>query len=721
MKKRLSIVLFVLTIASVLLFLKPSSSSASEQEMRAAWVSTVFNIDWPSKGSQGNAARQKQEYINLLEKLKSAGINTVVIQVRPESDALYKSSINPWSRYLTGVQGKNPGYDPLQFVLDESHKRGIKVHAWFNPYRASIYEDISSTASNNAINTHRDWVVKHGNKWYYDPGIPAVRDYIVNTVSEVVRNYNIDGVHFDDYFYPAPDFNDGRSFAKYGSGNKDQWRRRNVNTMIDQVHRAVKSIKPNVDFGVSPAGIWRNRSNDSNGSNTSGGESYAKHYADTRYWIKNNLVDYVVPQVYWRIGHPKADYATLVKWWSDQVRGTGVKLYIGQGIYKHGQSEYGGENVASEIKQQINLNRRYSEIKGSIYFSARDIANIGQVYNDLKSLYGSYNGNSGSGSGNNTSPGTSSTGRLPYQNEMMGSDRAETAIQISKKSYPNGAQTAILVNGNDLVNAVVSSPLASQKNAPILLSYAGGVSLNTANEIKRLKVSELIVIGDGNSITQNDINTVKKVNSNINIDRINSSDPEKVSRIIFDKISETRVVDSVFVASKNALPDALSIASKAGVQKTPILISSNDSILDENIAAIRDNGISNIYFIGGPNVLSDNVIAQVGNAIGLDLSQYRIYGEDRIDTNTKVLEKFYGNKFSQKAFLTRSDAPIDAITVSAFAQKSDSPVILVGRTVSNYQRQVLSERVASLVYKVGGGINLNSYKTIYSLLGGDMK
>ena len=177
----------------------------------------------------------------------------------------------------------------------------------------------------------------------------------------------------------------------------------------------------------------------------------------------------------------------------------------------------------------------------------------------------------------------------------------------------------------------------------------------------------------------------------------------------------------MFVASKNALPDALSIASKAGVQKTPILISSNDSILDENIAAIRDNGISNIYFIGGPNVLSDNVIAQVGNAIGLDLSQYRIYGEDRIDTNTKVLEKFYGNKFSQKAFLTRSDAPIDAITVSAFAQKSDSPVILVGRTVSNYQRQVLSERVASLVYKVGGGINLNSYKTIYSLLGGDMK
>lgn len=721
MKKKLSIVILVLTIMSVLIMSKENSAKADETEMRAAWISTVFNIDWPSKASQGNANMQKKEYIDLIEKLKSAGINTVVVQVRPESDALYRSSINPWSRFLTGVQGRDPGYDPLQFVIQESHKRGIKVHAWFNPYRASIYENIDSTASNNAINTHRDWVVKYGNKWYYDPGIPEVKDYIVNTVSEVVRNYEVDGVHFDDYFYPAPDFNDSKSFSMYGSGNKEQWRRNNVNNMINDVHQAVKSINSSVDFGVSPAGIWRNRSNDSNGSNTSGGESYSKHYADTRHWIKNNLVDYVVPQVYWKIGHPKADYVTLVKWWSDQVRGTGVKLYIGQGIYKHGQGEYNGENVAAEIKSQINLNRKYPDIKGSIYFSARDIVNINQVYNDLKSIYGSYNGSNIDSNSDNTINQNNGSARLPYQNAMMGKDRAETAIQISKKSFPNGTSTVVLVNGNELVNAVVSSPLAAEKNAPILLSFGGSVSTNTINEIKRLKANNVIVVGNKLSISQKDIDRIKSSVSNVNIDRIDSSDSERISKIIFDRMSRDNAIDTVYIASKSALPDVLSIASKAGIQRTPILISSNTRLSDENISVLRNSSVSNVYFIGGPNVLSGSVISQVEKAISMNLSQNRIYGADRIDTNTKVIEKFYLDKFSQKAFLTRSDAPIDAITVSVFAQKSDSPIILVGKSVSQYQKQVLNNRSASLVYKVGGGINQNSYKVIHSLLGGEME
>ena len=448
MKKKIS---FVATLALALSMLLSSMASlgpvkAQDSEVRAAWISTVFNIDWPSKASYGNSEKQKQEYISLLDRLKNVGINTVMIQVRPESDAFYKSNISPWSRFLTGKQGNDPGYDPLQFILEESHKRGMKVHAWLNPYRASIYDDISSTSPSNPINTHRDWVIKYQGKWYYDPGKPEVTKYISDVVAEIVENYQVDGIHFDDYFYPGPGFPDSNTFNQYGSGSIDNWRRANINNMVKTIRDRIKSINSNVVFGISPAGIWRNYSNDSNGSRTSGGESYNKQYADTRYWIKNGLVDYVVPQVYWRIGHPKADYATLVKWWSDQVRGTGVDLYIGQGIYKHGQDEYNGENVAAEIKSQINLNRKYKDIKGSVFFSAKDIVNIGQVANDLKSLYTTTNP---------TDQQPDPNRRYPYQNKLWGANRAETAIKISQQGWKNGSSTVVLVNGKDLIAGVV--------------------------------------------------------------------------------------------------------------------------------------------------------------------------------------------------------------------------------------------------------------------------
>lgn len=694
MKKIVSMVVLIFTLICGFSFVE---SSHAEEEMRAAWVSTVINIDWPSKGSQGNVTAQKQEYIKLVDRLKSAGMNTVIIQVRPESDAIYKSNINPWSRFLTGVQGKNPGYDPLEFVINETHKRGMKVHAWFNPYRASFYNDLSSTSPNNQLNLHRDWIVNYNNKWYYDPGIPEVRNYIVETVSEVVENYNIDGVHFDDYFYPSPDFDDSKSFKKYGYGSKDAWRFNNVNTLVNDVHNAVKSINPNIDFGISPAGIWRNKYNDVNGSNTSGGESYSSHYADTRYWIKNNLIDYVVPQVYWKIGHPRADYATLIKWWSDQVRGTSVKLYIGQGIYKYGQSEYSGENVAAEIKKQLTLNRKYPEIKGSMFFSSINIMNLNQVYNDLRSFYFPYT--------------------LPYQNQLMGSNRAETAIQISKRTWPNGTNTVILMNGYDTLNGAIVSPFAAQNNSPILLKFPNKVSDSTINEIKRLNAKKLIVIGNTNSVSQSDINRVKSKISNIGVERINISDPEKLSADIFERLKKVTNVDTIFIASKNALPDVISVSGKAAALRAPILISSKTKLSSENIKSIDNSTANNVYFIGGRSSLSDSVITQVQQMYTGSLANNRIYGANRIETNTKVIERLYTKPEYKKAYLTRSDALIDAITVSVFAQKTDSPIILVGNYVPSNQNRVLNGKFASLVYKVGGGINLNSYKIIYRLLG----
>lgn len=689
-------------------------ADAAEPEMRAAWISTVFNIDWPSKASYGNAERQKREYIALLDKLKGAGINTAVVQVRPESDAIYRSKINPWSRFLTGTQGKDPGYDPLAFIIEESHKRGIKVHAWFNPYRASIYPDKSTTASSNAINRHPDWVINYNNKWYYDPGKPEVVNYIVDTVAEVVQNYNVDGVHFDDYFYPGPGFPDDATFRKYGSGNKDNWRRSNINNMVKRVRDKVHSIKPNVEFGISPAGIWRNSYNDPNGSKTSGGESYIKQYADTRYWIKNGLVDYVVPQVYWRIGHPRADYATLVKWWSDQVKGTNVKLYIGQGIYKHGQKEYAGENVSKEIKQQILLNRKYPEIKGSIYFSAKDIVNQPQVYNDLKSLYLNSSGNQ------DTTVKLPEGGRLPYQNALMGRDRAYTAIEISKKGWAKGSEEAILVNGEDTISGVAASPLAAGKNAPILLKFKNTVSDATLNELKRLNVKKLTVIGNDSTISQNDLNRIKSAIPSVEIEKIFGGNPQEISNSIVQALEKIKKADTAYIASEDAMVDVLSVASKAGSERNPIIIAGRDSLSENSKEWIKNSNLKNIYIIGGTNTISDNVKNEVSAIVNGQTEVSRISGADRIATNTAVIEKLYNKKFTQKAFIARSSAPIDAVTVSALAQKTDSPVILAGNSVSQYQKNILEPRSASLVYKVGGQINVNSYNQIYNLLGGVM-
>ena len=221
----------------------------NSSEMRAAWISTVYNIDWPT--TKNDQAAQQREYTQLLDKLKSVGINTVVVQVRPNGDALYKSNINPWSQYLTGTQGKDPGYDPLPFLIDEAHKRGMEFHAWFNPYRVtSSGTDLSKLAPNNPARLHPDWVLEYQNGSYqglvYNPGLPEVRKYIVDSVSEVVKNYDIDGVHFDDYFYRSG-MNDDATYDKYGNGqDKGDWRRENVNTLLREVNASIKSIKPSV-------------------------------------------------------------------------------------------------------------------------------------------------------------------------------------------------------------------------------------------------------------------------------------------------------------------------------------------------------------------------------------------------------------------------------------------------------------------------------------------
>lgn len=322
--------------------------------MKGVWITTVYNQDWPSSSSKGNVEIQKSEFINILEDVMSLGIDTIVVQIRPKSDALYKSSINPWSDILTGVQGKDPGYDPLEFILEESHKRNIKVHGWLNPYRVTTSgTNLSVLSANNFARNNPQTVIKYNNAIFYNPGLPEVREYIVNTVAEIVRNYNIDGIHFDDYFYPGENIDDNDAYRRYGNGvSLGDFRRRSVDEMVKACYEVIKSINGNIKFGISPRGIWKNKSSDVSGSDTSGSESYYDIYADTRTWIKNNWLNYVAPQVYWEIGNKVADYSKLIPWWANEVINTNVKLYIGQGIYK--------EAVARELLKQIELNKKYN-------------------------------------------------------------------------------------------------------------------------------------------------------------------------------------------------------------------------------------------------------------------------------------------------------------------------------------------------------------------------
>ncbi len=348
-----------------------------KRQLRGVWIATVHNIDWPSKTGL-DAAHQQAEYVRILDNAVKRNLNAVFVQVRPASDAIYQSPYEPWSQWLTGTPGGDPGWEPLPFLIAEAHKRGLEFHAWFNPYRAADKDDLAKLPENHPARLHPEWVVRHEGKVYYNPGLPEVRSYTVKVIKDVVQRYDIDGVHFDDYFYPYPGkgtkFADAEAFTKYGKGmSLADWRRDNVDKLVAQVGKAVHAAKPYVKFGISPFGIWRNKSDDPSGSDTKGLSAYDAIYSDARAWIKAGSVDYVMPQLYWPRGFAAADYAKLVPWWADQVKGTGVHLYIGQALYRVGTKDSPAWTRAGELPAHLTLNRDHPEVKGDVYFSAAQL------------------------------------------------------------------------------------------------------------------------------------------------------------------------------------------------------------------------------------------------------------------------------------------------------------------------------------------------------------
>ena len=340
------------------------------------WIASVVNIDWPSR--QGlTVAQQKSEYLAWLDLARQRRMNAVVVQIRPTADAFWPSPYEPWSEWLTGTQGQNPGYDPLAFLVDEAHKRNLEFHAWFNPYRVAMHTDRTRLVSSHPVRQHPDWAFAYGGKLYYNPGIPVVRDFVEDAIMHAVSNYDVDGVHFDDYFYPYPvsgqTIPDQATYQQYGAGfsNIHDWRRNNINLLVQEMDQRIHAAKPWVRFGISPFGIWRNKSADPLGSDTSGLQSYDAIYADSRKWVKQGWLDYINPQIYWHIGQTAADYAKLVPWWSDVVTGTDVHFYVGQAAYKVGSG--GAWDDPAELSRHLTLNRGHPAARGDVYFSAKDV------------------------------------------------------------------------------------------------------------------------------------------------------------------------------------------------------------------------------------------------------------------------------------------------------------------------------------------------------------
>jgi uncharacterized lipoprotein YddW (UPF0748 family) len=346
----------------------------SKKEIRGAWIATVSNLDWPD--TKNNATAQKNELITLLDRLQSLNCNAVILQIRPNADAFYPSTLEPWSIFLTGTQGLDPGYDPLQFAIEESHKRGMEFHAWMNPYR--IGNASTQLAASHVALKHPDWVVNYQSVRYFNPGIPEVINHLTSVIKEIITKYDVDAIHFDDFFYPSGaksttdpfGFNDKDAFLKYGAG-KDvhTWRADNVNLMVQTVFQTIRQTKPGVLFGISPAGKRENS---------------LDLYADPLIWLQQKWVDYLAPQIYWEFGHPTADYGQLSNFWNANAQG--VPMIIGLAVYKYQDPLYPAFANVSQFDRQIEAVRTSTDLSGCFLYRTKYLFN-NSLYAFLKSKY----------------------------------------------------------------------------------------------------------------------------------------------------------------------------------------------------------------------------------------------------------------------------------------------------------------------------------------------
>lgn len=421
-----------------------NAQEAPKREFRGAWLQTVYQEQF-AKMDRGTM----QKYLcDMLDKLQDVGINAIVFQVRPSSDAFYASKIEPWSRHLTGRQGKAPasGWDPMEFLIEECHKRNMEFHAWLNPYRVTTSKNELLTM-NHIYHKNPEWFVEYDGKIYFDPGLPQSRRHIRKVVADIVSRYDVDAIHMDDYFYPYPvkglEFPDDASFAAYhkqmgfAANQRKDWRRQNVNILIKGIREEITAHKPWVRFGISPFGIYRNQRTDPMGSKTNGLQNYDDLYADVLRWTREGWVDYMVPQVYWEIGHTAADYETLAHWWDKHANDR--HMYIGQSISR--SLDNGSHLTTSDnhFGEKIELTRKLPNISGNCFWYGYQIANnehrvataLSQKFHATPALIPAYSHI------NNQAPKEVKKVKANWSPEgyMLSWDRVETKDEMQKQHY----------------------------------------------------------------------------------------------------------------------------------------------------------------------------------------------------------------------------------------------------------------------------------------------
>lgn len=369
-----------------------------DQELRGVWVTTVLNLDYPVTPTV-SSIELKEQADAILENVDANGFNAVFLQVRPCSDAFYKSAFYPWSGFLTGQQGTAPDgeFDPLAYWIEKAHERKIELHAWINPYRIARNQDEwAGLAEDSPARQHPEWVISYGAGYYFDPALPEVRQLVIDGALEIVQNYEVDGIHLDDYFYPGPDFNDAGSYNKFGKDFPDigDWRRDNVNKLVKGLDEQLHESDPEIEFGISPAAVWASDYMNPEGSaTTSDYSSYYVLFADTRGWVREGWVDYLAPQLYWASGEEWSDFTVLLDWWTDVFQEAGrdnVDLFIGLADFKTveeggvpGSPWYGGR----ELKAQMDACKKNVEVGGTIHFRYRFTADSPEIQKVLKDAY----------------------------------------------------------------------------------------------------------------------------------------------------------------------------------------------------------------------------------------------------------------------------------------------------------------------------------------------
>jgi uncharacterized lipoprotein YddW (UPF0748 family) len=456
---------------SLFLFLPLVYLAQPKHEFRGVWIATVANIDWP-KGGVTDPVQQRADFINILDQHQRNGMNAMIVQVRPAADAFYPSSYEPWSEFLTGQQGKAPVpyWDPLSFMIEETHKRGMEFHAWLNPYRAVQTIGKSSIAPAHITKIYPEWFLTYGDKKYFDPGNKEAQRFVVQVVRDIVERYPVDAIHMDDYFYPyriaGKEFPDAASYALSRSSlNKEDWRRSNVDSIIVAISKAIKAVNKEVRFGISPFSVWRNKDKDQRGSDSRAGQTnYDDLYADILLWLEKGWIDYVTPQLYLEIGHDKIAYEKLLDWWSRNAYGK--HIYIGHGIYRALDKAQSGWKNPRELPAQIQLLRANPQVQGSVYFSSKSFATNPNGWNDsLRNNYYRYPAL--------LPPMPWISDRAPLAPQVAITSRTAETIRFTVKPakenrttikyfvlyrFPAGRSLASLVNSGEYIHSILVKP-----------------------------------------------------------------------------------------------------------------------------------------------------------------------------------------------------------------------------------------------------------------------